>query len=62
MFVKNKFIDNIFYIGLSFEESTKHVVAWQTVQGLKQVNVTLVDNLYENNKAHIGSYGKLIKK
>jgi hypothetical protein len=45
-------------IGLSWEEFSKHVVAWQAPDGMKQVNVTLVDNVYETNQAHIGSFGK----
>ncbi|KAI8636689.1 hypothetical protein BD408DRAFT_437664 [Parasitella parasitica] len=41
--------------GLSFEEGSKHFVAWQAPNGIKQVNITMIDNASLNNQVHIGT-------
>ncbi|KAI8394034.1 uncharacterized protein BYT42DRAFT_28376 [Radiomyces spectabilis] len=43
--------------GLSFEEDTKHLVAWQAPSSLENVDITLVDSNNNNVVGHIGSYG-----
>ncbi|OBZ84992.1 hypothetical protein A0J61_06958, partial [Choanephora cucurbitarum] len=45
-----------FSSGLTFEEESKHVVAWQAPSGMKQVNVTLVDTALADSQAYIGLF------
>ncbi|KAI8333006.1 hypothetical protein BD560DRAFT_451347 [Blakeslea trispora] len=45
-----------FSSGLSFEEESKHIVAWQAPDGMKKVNVTLIDNTLAESQAYIGLF------
>jgi hypothetical protein len=44
--------------GLSFEENSKHVVAWQALKPLDQVALTLVSNSDSSNPISVGTYSK----
>ncbi|KAG1062501.1 hypothetical protein G6F42_027407 [Rhizopus arrhizus] len=48
--------------GLSFEEASKHIVAWRAPNGMKQVNITMVDNVSSDNSVHIGTFGMYFSK
>lgn len=49
-------------LGLSFEEASKHIVAWQAPNGMKQVNITMVDNVSSDNSVYIGTFGMYFSK
>ncbi|SAM03890.1 hypothetical protein [Absidia glauca] len=42
--------------GLSFEENSKHVVAWQAPKSLDQIALTLVSNSDSSNPISVGTY------
>lgn len=56
LFFDTKFI---VIIGVVFDDNSKHIVAWQAADSIKQVNLTLVSNQNPSSTAYIGTYGKL---
>jgi hypothetical protein len=47
-------------LGLSFEENSKHVVAWQAPDTLDNVALSLVKEGDSSNPISIGSFGKYL--
>ncbi|ORE13333.1 hypothetical protein BCV71DRAFT_258659 [Rhizopus microsporus] len=42
--------------GVVFDDNSKHIVAWQAADSIKQVNLTLVSNQNPSSTAYIGTY------
>lgn len=48
----------VFLKGISFEDESKHIIAWKSSDVLKQVNVTLVSD--QNTSVYVGTFGKCL--
>jgi hypothetical protein len=47
-------------IDLEYEDASKHVIAWQASDAIKNLNITMVDSNNAANSIYVGSYGKLL--